>query len=505
MRTLPLSYAVRNLGRSSSRLLLSIGGATLVVLLVLAAGAFIRGMSESLRGTSIGDNVLILGTGSEESLERSEIPASTASLLAASVRGLRESAGTTFISPEVHVQLPISIEQSIEPGRLMLVRGITPAALLVHAQTQIIDGEFPRAGEAEILIGTLAFRKLGVPETSLVVGSTLFVENKPWTIAGILAAPNSLIEGELWMNLTDLKTLTRRETDSCISASLSHHEGAAELADIQSFCQPRLDLEISATTEASYYGKLSQFFAPIRIAAWATAILMALGGLFGGLNTMYAAFGSRVRELGMLQCLGYSRFAVIGSLVQESCLISLSGANHRERTRPLPPRRPRSRILVRCVRTPGRPSRHPPLTRLRPPPRPHRSPATRPSHPLTPHPRISQIRRHVIRDTPQYLYLFTSGELTMNRSLVTITSLVLLVAAVGCEKQSTTATALLPTPQNITPSSSPQASSSPKPPPTPSQSKTPSPPQKSATPSPSSAESAAAKILRQRTSRLHHR
>ena len=40
MRLLPFDYAVRNLGRSPTRLVLSVLGSTLVVLLVLAAGAF---------------------------------------------------------------------------------------------------------------------------------------------------------------------------------------------------------------------------------------------------------------------------------------------------------------------------------------------------------------------------------------------------------------------------------------------------------------------------------
>ena len=59
---------------------------------------------------------------------------------------------------------------------------------------------------------------------------------------------------------------------------------------------------------------------------WVTAALMATGGLFGGLNTMYAAFASRVRELGALQAIGFSRLAVVVSLVQESVLATAAGA-----------------------------------------------------------------------------------------------------------------------------------------------------------------------------------
>ena len=51
MRLLPFAYAVRNLGRSPSRLFLSVAGAAMVVLLILVAGGFVRGMSTALRAT----------------------------------------------------------------------------------------------------------------------------------------------------------------------------------------------------------------------------------------------------------------------------------------------------------------------------------------------------------------------------------------------------------------------------------------------------------------------
>ena len=128
------------------------------------------------------------------------------------------------------------------------------------------------------------------------------------------------------MPLADLKQATKRETDSCVVATLGDATGAAELADVRAFCRQRLDLEITAMTEASYYSKLAAFFAPVRTVALITAGLIGLGGVFGGLNTMYAAFASRVRELGMLQCLGYRRGAIVVSMVQESCLATAAGA-----------------------------------------------------------------------------------------------------------------------------------------------------------------------------------
>ncbi len=326
MRRLPLDYAVRNLGRSLLRLALSVLGSVLVVLLVVAAGGFVRGMTAALRHAGDERNIVVMGVGSEESFERSEIPGATASLLNATVPGLRSRMGVVFVSPEVHVQLPIGMSEGADAGRLILVRGVTPAAMLVHGQVQIIDGRLPQPGRDEILAGRLAHTKLGLPVAAFAVGSKVRIEGRDWTVAGRLAAPQSVIDGEIWMPLQDLKQLTKRETDSCVVATLGDGPGAAELADVQAFCRQRLDLEITAMTESSYYSRLSAFFAPIRAVTWITAGLIAMSGLFGGLNTMYAAFASRVRELGMLQCLGYRRGAIVLSLVQESCLTMIAGA-----------------------------------------------------------------------------------------------------------------------------------------------------------------------------------
>jgi putative ABC transport system permease protein len=59
---------------------------------------------------------------------------------------------------------------------------------------------------------------------------------------------------------------------------------------------------------------------------WITTALVGAGALFGGLNTLYAAFASRIREMATLQCVGYTRRALLLSFIQESLLATLSGS-----------------------------------------------------------------------------------------------------------------------------------------------------------------------------------
>jgi ABC-type antimicrobial peptide transport system permease subunit len=59
---------------------------------------------------------------------------------------------------------------------------------------------------------------------------------------------------------------------------------------------------------------------------WLTAGLVAAGAIFGGFNTLYAAFASRIRELATLQAIGFGRLAIFFSLVQESLVACMTGA-----------------------------------------------------------------------------------------------------------------------------------------------------------------------------------
>ena len=320
MRLLPWEYAVRNLGRRPLMLALSVGGSAMVVLMILAAAAFVRGMEKGMQLSSTENNVLLIGAGSEESLERSELSPSVASIAAASIEGIRTRLGVAYVSPEVQMASLIKENPDSDRTYLTLFRGVTPAAFLVHPQVRITSGNMP--GQNELLVGRLAAAKMGVPAARLAIGQTLWFDGRPWKISGAFEAPGTVMEAELWCPLRDLQLAAKRDNLSCVVLSLD----SAELADVKYFCQQRLDLEIVAMPESEYYGKLLKFYRPVQTIVWITAILIALGGLFGGLNTMYAAFAARIRELGALQALGYSRGALIVSLVQESLLASTGGA-----------------------------------------------------------------------------------------------------------------------------------------------------------------------------------
>jgi ABC-type antimicrobial peptide transport system permease subunit len=323
LRQLPFEYAFRNLGRSPVRLAASLFGAALVVLLVLASAGFVRGMQLTLTNhAGLYDNVILLGAGSEEAIERSQIDAGIGTIAAASIPGIREEGGVPFVSPEIHIALPLRASSTSKTELPAVLRGVTDTAYLVHPEVEIVEGRAPVSGAQELMVGGLAATRLGVEDSRLAVGQTLYFDNRDWKIVGRFSAPNTVMNAEVWTPLNDLQIATKREASlSCVIVSMDR----GTFADADLFAKSRLDLELAAIRESDYYASLNKFYRPIRLMVVGTAVLIALGGLLGGLNTMYAAFAARVREVGMLQSLGFTRLAIVLNLSEESLFAAACG------------------------------------------------------------------------------------------------------------------------------------------------------------------------------------
>jgi len=315
---LPFSYAVRNLFRSKSRLLQTIGGSAMVVLLVMASAAINNGMKRVLSASGSDRNVILVGAGSEESIQRSEVPENTPGIAEAGVPGISETLGVRAVSGEIHYMNYIGLPDGRRSQAML--RGVTLQALRVHPAVRLTDGTFPGAGE--VMVGHLAWRKLGLDQNALKVGDSLTLEDQQLAVSGIFAAPGTVLESEIWTTLGDLRVLAKRETLSCVVLRL---DDPADFSEVDLFAKQRLDLELSALRESDYYARLSAFFKPLRALTWITAGLIVVAAVFGGINTLYAAFASRVREMATLQAIGFGRGALLISLVQESTLACLTG------------------------------------------------------------------------------------------------------------------------------------------------------------------------------------
>jgi putative ABC transport system permease protein len=324
-RLLPWEYGVRNLLRRPGRSALTLACLMLVVLLVLVVIGFIRGLEASLAVSGDPQVVLIHSLGAGENVENSSIPASTTALLAASVAGIQRRSGAggvpmVYASSELYLGTHVVLGAE-EVTTLGLVRGVTPAALLVRRKVQIVEGRWP--GPGEVLVGRLAAAKLGTKAQSLAIGQTVNFEGRGWRISGRFAATGSALESELWCPLEDLQQAMKRQDLSIVALTLAPN---ASFGDVDELCKERLDLELQATPEAAYYQALNKHYGPVRGLAWLVVVLVAGAGVFAGLNAMYRAVVGRVRELATLQTLGFARRAIALALMQESVLLAAAAS-----------------------------------------------------------------------------------------------------------------------------------------------------------------------------------
>ena len=319
-RLLPWDYGVRNLFRRPSRSALTLAGLTIVILLVLIVVGFIRGLEHSLAATGDPRVALVYSLSSAADIENSSIAPATPTLLSANVDGVRRRHGVDCMSPELYLATRIRTKDQRDSG-MGLVRGVTTAAPLVRRKVQIVSGGWPQSGE--VMVGRLVASKLGARREELAIGRQVTFDGRAWTISGQFAAAGSAFESEVWAPLAELQTALKRQDLSLVAVAMEQPDG---VADVDLFCRERVDLELKAVAETSYYASLQQHYQPVRMLGWIVVALVAGSGIFAGLNTMYGAVLGRVRELATLQAIGFRRRAVLLAIIQEATLLASAGA-----------------------------------------------------------------------------------------------------------------------------------------------------------------------------------
>ena len=328
-RPLPWEYGIRNLFRRPMRTALTFAALTTVVMLVLIVVGFIRGLERSLAVSGDPNVAIVLALGMGNNLEYSSIPMSSGDIVAASIGGIQQRYGKKYVSPELYLGTDVTLgtkktddsSPSDNLASMGLVRGVTPAVLLVRRRVEIESGAWPKSGE--IIVGRLAATKLGVSSDQVAIGQRLNLEGRSWRISGIFSAAGAAFESEIWCRLDDLQQAMKRQDLSLVAMTLAP---GTDFAEIEIFCSSRRELELLAIQEVAYYSNLQKDYRPVFWLAWLVVMLVAGAGVFAGLNTMYGSVIGRIRELSSLQTIGFARRAVLLSLVQEGLLLSAAAS-----------------------------------------------------------------------------------------------------------------------------------------------------------------------------------
>jgi putative ABC transport system permease protein len=232
----------------------------------------------------------------------------------------RDNDGASLADPEY---VSILLANHWAPGRapgLATLRGVGRKALALRPELKIVAGRMFRSGARELIVG------IGLPPEfrGFDVGDKVIMQDGLWPVVGSFTTGGDILEGQIIGDAAVLMSAARRTAFHSVIVRLDGPNGLKMLQQALA-ARPKLGMRVERQSE--YYERTSQdtagFFHAV---AYAVGGIMALGALFGALNTMYSAVGARTREIATLRALGFSGTAVAVSVIAESILLALAGA-----------------------------------------------------------------------------------------------------------------------------------------------------------------------------------
>ncbi|MBV9126220.1 MAG: ABC transporter permease [Planctomycetes bacterium] len=344
LRRVPFSYNLRNLMVRWRVTLLTASAFTLVVGLMVVMLAFVQGMYKLTQGSGRPGNVLVLADGATDELF-SNLGFGDVEKLPHDIPGvLQDENGHYLVSWETYmiVNQPVAgADQNTGKRRFIQVRGIVDPEISgrVHgldlypggawfdknAGAQPLPKEKGNGNAVQGVLGEGLARELGKDfgKNSLAVGDVFDLGPRQWIVTGILKSSGSTFDSEVWAKQSlagDLFGKNSYTTAVLATADAASAQSVAEDAT-RNFKTPA----VKARPEVEYYEDLNTTNQQFLYAILFVAVFMAVGGVFGVMNTMFAAISQRIKDIGVLRILGYPRWQILASFFLESLLLALVG------------------------------------------------------------------------------------------------------------------------------------------------------------------------------------
>lgn len=311
---LPLKYSFRNLWVRRVTTLMTTFGVALTVVIFAALMALSEGIHRAMVTAGLPENVILMRDGATAT-EFSGITRDKTPLVKALAEIETTVEGESLASPEYHLSyfLPSPKDTRRFSTRF---RAMTPIAFKLYPQVRLVEGDATLVGN-RLLLGRAVATRLGYR-----LGDQIRFGRSTWTVAGIFEAGGTSIDSEVWADLEEVLDDQQRKEISCYIVKL---RDPSTLAPFKEKVDADPQLGLKAVGEVEYYEEQASNARQIRRIGLVISCLMAVGAVFGGMNTMYAAVSGRTQEVGMLRTLGFTRSQILSSLLVEGILICLMG------------------------------------------------------------------------------------------------------------------------------------------------------------------------------------
>jgi cell division protein FtsX len=350
----PLRYTLRNLTVRWRTTLMTALAFTLVVGLFTVMLAFVNGMYRLTDGSGQVGNVIILSDGATDELF-SNLPAGDVADIE-NQPGIMRVEGRPLSSRETYIVVNQPIRNA-PPGRpqrrFLQVRGIDDVTIAarVHALTLYPGGKWfsdsgvdsvsdqAAAGAAsktanQCVLGEGIARELARDRSPdelaharnparLEVDDTFAIGKQSWRVVGVMQSAGRTLDSEVWAKRSLVGPLFGKDNYTTV---IVHTVDAVTAEQVKNFFTLNYKkAAVQAQVETEYFASLAATNQQFLYSILFVTFVMALGGVFGVMNTMFAAVSQRIKDIGVLRLLGFARGQILVAFVMESLLIALIG------------------------------------------------------------------------------------------------------------------------------------------------------------------------------------
>lgn len=308
LRTLPTRFW------SSLVIVLGVAGVVGVVVSVLA---MVTGLSASMEHAGRPDRAIVLRGGSDTEISSTLARSAVVTILdAPGIR--RDAAGRALGSAEVVMVLNRPMRSGGTNANVTL-RGIGPQGLTLRPEIHLVQGRWFQPGLHELVVGRAAQRQF----SGLDIGSHITLRDTDWTIVGVFSSDGDTHESEILADAESVLASYQRTLFQSVTVQLVSPDAFSAFKDALT-TNPQLSVELHRETD--YLAKLSENLTKIMsLIANVVGSIMAIGAVFGALNTMYSAVSARTVEIATLRAIGFGGIPIIASVLTEALTLSLLG------------------------------------------------------------------------------------------------------------------------------------------------------------------------------------
>jgi len=315
--SVPISYNFRSIKERWTSTIVAVLGIAGTVGVFVAMLSLARGFKATLVASGSPGNALIMRAGSSSEMMGGITLDSVR--VAQDAPGVARDANGPLVTQEVVGVVPFPLVSTGTDANVQ-IRGVSPNVLTIRNFAKIVQGRMFQPGLAELVVGKNASRTY----SGLTVGSNVNFGGGRWKVVGVFDAGGSSFDSEVWCDAHILSQVLKRP-DNIFQSATIHLTSPASFQQFKDavVSDPRMNVDV--WREVDYYAKQSTTMTRlITVLGGFVAAIMAVGAVFGALNTMYSAVAERGREIATMRALGFSTWNVILSFLFEALLISFT-------------------------------------------------------------------------------------------------------------------------------------------------------------------------------------